>query len=260
MRKILCLVIISLFCLSSILPVVNSINIEKNTDTFENSLDIVLQLPSSNRWIKTFGGSGWDEGRSVLQTSDGCYIILGRTSYGAGGGDVWLIKTDVYGNELWNRSFGGSKEEYGYSVKQTLDGCYIIAASTMSFGAGDYDVWLIKTDDDGNKIWDKTFGGINVDKGTFVQQTTDGGYILTGYTESFSDNESDIWLIKTDSYGNEEWNRTFGGIDSDLGWAVQQTTDNGYIIMGLLLRRALIILRNTSNNISAMGSNSSSFS
>jgi hypothetical protein len=193
----------------------------------------IVKLSTSNRWIKTFGGSGWDEGRSVLQNSNGCYIILGKTSYGAGDGDVWLIKTDIYGNELWNRTFGGSKEEYGYCVKQTSDGCYIIAASTLSFGSGDYDAWLIKTDDDGNKIWDKTFGGINVDKGTFVQQTTDGGYILTGYTESFSDNESDIWLIKTNSVGIEEWNRTFGGIDSDFGWAVQQTTDGGYIIMGL---------------------------
>jgi hypothetical protein len=187
------------------------------------------------QWDKTFGTFwGIEHGNSVRQTSDGGYIITG--SYKDNNmlcSDIWLIKTDATGNMQWNRTFGGTKWEYSESVRQTNDGGYIIAGETMSFGDGEhYDVWLIKTDYNGNMLWNKTFGGTEHDAGSSVQQTTDGGYILAGRTESFSVSFLDVWLIKTDSNGNMQWNKTFGGYFLYTAYddSVQQTTDGDYLI------------------------------
>jgi hypothetical protein len=190
-----------------------------------------VPLPTSSRWMKTFGGTGDDCGYSVQQTSDSGYIITGNTnSFGAGYDDIWLIKTDSNGNKIWDKTFGGTKDDHGYYVQQTTDDGYIIIGWTESYGYY-RNIWLIKTDNNGTKIWDKTFGITSFSMGFTVQQTSDHGYILVGQILS-NISFMDILLIKTDDNGNEEWNRTFGGINGEQGFSVQQTTDGGYIITG----------------------------
>ena len=184
-------------------------------------------------WSRTYGGIHNDCGRSVQQTADGGYIVAGYThSFGGGGPDVYLIKTNSTGDTLWTRTYGGSNSDAGFSVQQTTDGGYIVAGKTNSFGAGSDDVYLIKTDANGDIVWNRTYGGGSWDKGFSVQQTTDGGYIVAGWTWSFGEGECDVYLIKTNSTGDTLWTRTYGGSDYDRGYCVQQTTDGGYIVAG----------------------------
>jgi hypothetical protein len=147
--------------------------------------------------------------------------------------DCWLIKTDSSGNKLWDKTFGGTADDFGVSVRQTQDGGYIIAGYTFSFGAGMRDCWLIKTDSSGNKLWDKTFGGTRDDMCYNVLQTPDGGYLLVGNTWSFGpDNSGHIWVIKTDSSGNNLWDKTFGGTLCGTALGIEPTGDGAYILAG----------------------------
>lgn len=197
---------------------------------------IKTDASGNEEWNKTFGGTGLDIGRAVQQIADGGYILVGETtSFGAGSKDVWLIKVareNQPPESEWSKTYGGSDRDYGFSAQQTSDGGYIITGSTYSYGNGLRDVWLIKTDSNGNEEWNRTFGGANNDIGHYVQQTIDGGYIITGYTESYGPLYANVWLIKTDSNGSEEWNRTFGSYRVEIGYSVQQTADGGFIITG----------------------------
>ncbi len=184
-------------------------------------------------WWRTFGGTNYDVGNIVQQTVDGGYIIVGgTTSFGAGNSDVYLIRTDTSGDTLWTRTYGGRDTDWGYWVQQTADSGYIVAGGTCSFGAGSADVYLIKSNASGDTLWTRTYGGANGDGGYSVQQTADGGYIITGWTECFGAGAYDVYLIKTDASGDTLWARTYGGTSEDVGYSVQQTTDSGYIITG----------------------------
>ena len=183
-------------------------------------------------WTRSYGGSNLDGGYSVQQTTDGGYIVAGETeSFGAGDPDIYLLKTDSTGDTLWSRTYGGSLSEWAQSVQQTTDGGYIVAGIT-GIPFHDFDVYVIKTDGSGDTLWSRTYGGGGDDRGFSVQQTTDGGYIVTGYTSSFGAGFYDVYLIKTDASGDTLWTRTYGGSGSENGFSVQQTTDEGYIVVG----------------------------
>jgi len=201
-----------------------------------NAIIFLLLLSASLAlagWTHIYGGSDYDWGLSVAQTSDGGYIVVGDTySFGAGEKDVYLVKTDAMGDTIWTRTYGGSSYDYGYSVAQTSDGGYIVAGGTESFGAGYCDVYLVKTGSDGDTIWTRTYGGSDDDWGYSVAQTSDGGYIIAGETNSFGAGERDVYLVKTDTVGDTIWTRTYGGSDNDWGYSVAQTFDGGYIVAG----------------------------
>ncbi|TKJ43894.1 hypothetical protein CEE36_01900 [candidate division TA06 bacterium B3_TA06] len=134
--------------------------------------------------------------------------------------------------QAWERTYGGSEVEEGYSVRETLDGGYIIAGGTYSFGNPGGDVYLIKTDASGDTIWTRTYGGSRWEVGRSVQQTSDEGYIIAGQRGNIADTLIDVYLIKTDASGDTIWTRTYGGSDSDVGRSVQETSDGCYIIAG----------------------------
>ena len=187
------------------------------------------------QWQRTIGGNEFDEAHSAIQTSDGGYIIAGRTYsfYGSGIDDLWLVKTDAEGTEQWNRTIGGNYRDIASSVRQTSDGGYIIQGQTDPYGSGFYDLWLLKTDAEGTEQWNQTFGGDSSGRLYSLQQTFDGGYILGGATRPFKTGSSDFWLVKTDKNGVELWNRTFGGNFRDIAYSVQQTSDGGFIMAGV---------------------------
>jgi predicted secreted protein len=185
------------------------------------------------RWNETYGGPGDDEAVAVGETRDGGLIFAGGTnSRGAGDFDAWLTKTDSKGGEIWNRTFGGSGYDWAYSLEKTRDGGYVVFGETESFGSGGKDAWLVKTDAEGNELWNRTYGGARDDGGRSVVPTDDGGYIVTGFTESYGAGGSDLWLLKTDSEEKEVWNVTYGGSRDDIGEAVQQTEGGGYVVAG----------------------------
>jgi len=189
--------------------------------------------PPPVKWNKICGGSRPDMAYFVQQTNDNGYVITGYTSsFGAGSTDFWLVKTNWNGNIQWNKTYGGTSRDEAYCVQQTSDGGYIIAGTTRSFGAGFSDFWLVKTDSNGEQIWNKTYGGSRLDDAYSVQQTDDGGYIAAGSTDSFGSGYKDFWLVKVYPNSDMQWNKTYGGLYDDIAYSVQQTNDEGYIICG----------------------------
>jgi hypothetical protein len=194
---------------------------------------VKLDTKGNEQWSREFGGEGPDEACAVQQTADGGYILAGSTSsFGDGGEDVYLVKIDGNGNEQWSGTFGGKECDSGSAVLQTADGDYIVAGNTSSFGAGGGDVYLVKIDANGSEQWSGTFGGKEYDSGSAVLQTADGGYTIAGHTSSFGAGESDVYLLKVDANGDEQWSKALGGDERDQVYAMQQTSDGGCIVAG----------------------------
>jgi hypothetical protein len=194
---------------------------------------VKLDANGNLQWTKTIGGKKEDVSVSLIQTSDGGYAIAGATtSFGAGYADVYVIKLDADGNLQWTKTIGGPGWEAGFSLIQTSDGGYAIAGSTYSFGAGLSDVYVVKLDANGNLQWTKTIGGPGDEAGFSLIQTSDGGYAITGSTNSFGVGKADVYLVKLDANGNLQWTKTIGGPKDDWGISLIQTSDGGYAITG----------------------------
>jgi hypothetical protein len=192
-----------------------------------------LDKDGSVEWQKTYGGSEDDEAFSIHQAADGGYIVAGYTSSsGAGKKDVWVLKLDKDGSVGWQKAYGGGSDDVAYSIQQTPDGGYILAGSTGSFGKGNNDMWALKLDESGNVDWQKTYGGIGDDGAYSIQPTSDGGYIIGGWTSSYS-TKVKPWILKLDSIGTIEQQFIFlGGMGEDRIYFIRETSDGGYILAG----------------------------
>lgn len=218
----------------------------------------IAQTAPNIDWQKSFGGSnteikesGKEPGPTTVQyTTDGGYVLVGTSnsndgdvSGNKGGRDIWAVKISNSGTLQWQKSLGGSQDDRGYSVKQTTDGGYIIAGTTRS-NDGDVtgyhnweDYWVIKLDSNGNIQWQKAYGGNQDDEARSIIQTTDGGYIVAGFSNSTDGDVTgnkggfDHWIVKLNSSGTIEWQKSYGGGQDDRAYAIQQTAD-GYIFGG----------------------------
>jgi len=217
------------------------------------------QIPPPIQWQKDFGGSAADDIYSLQQTADGGYILAGVTSSGISGSktitnngptDAWLIRLDGNGNELWEKSYGGTNGDACLSIQKTSDGGYVLGGGSTSGASGNksstnygsLDCWVVRLDANFNKLWDNSFGGSSLDIDLSVQQNTNGGYILGGYSYSgvsgnkttavFGSGLPDFWAVCVDSNGNKLWEGDFGGTGSDTLYTAITTRDGGYLLGG----------------------------
>jgi hypothetical protein len=209
--------------------------ISSRTQSFgEGSFDVYLIRTDSNGdtlWTRTYGGAVEDLATNAIQTPDEGFMVSGYTrSYGAGGWDIYLLRTDPNGDTLWTRTYGYPGTDLCAGIRATSDGGYLLVGSTNSLTAGGYDVYILKTDSNGDTLWTRRYGGTENDYGSWANQTSDDGYVVVGHTASFGAGDSDVFLVRTDANGDTLWMRTYGGTAFDAAEDVLQTADQGYIV------------------------------
>jgi hypothetical protein len=208
-------------------------------------------------WQKSFGFSGSDYGTSLIQTNDNGYLLTGvidvtasggegnsRTSQRHAGGDVWAVKLSAVGNFEWSKYFGGSFTDTSFGVEKTADNGFIIVGSSdsndvdISDNKGSYDFWVLKISSSGTLLWEKSFGGTEIDEARAITSTTDGNFIIVGDTRSSDVNVSnnngaaDLWMLKISPEGNLLWEKTIGATGFDVARSVSKSQDNGFVISG----------------------------
>lgn len=194
---------------------------------------IKLNEKGSQEWNRIYGGESWERARSIIQTEDGGYLVVGETwSKGAGKADIWLLKLNSQGELKWDRTYGGRDVDLASKIIQTRNRDFIISGWTSSKGNGLFDIWILKMNPQGELKWDKTYGGKGDEKAYCIQQTEDGGYIIAGEIKSQLAGKSDAWIVKLDQNGNLQWEKRFGGNDNDRAYSITQTESGGYIFVG----------------------------
>ena len=186
-------------------------------------------------WDSIYGGSDWDETWAVWECADGGFVLVGTTkSFGYGWWDGYVSKIDAAGNELWSRAYGCDGADSFYDGVATPDGGCAFAGNYGSYGYGSGDLYLVRTDAAGDTLWTRTYGGYSGERAYAMESTADGGFIMAGFTESFTAGWRDAYVVKTDSAGNEEWTRTVGGEADDEVWDIAQTAHGGYVATGFV--------------------------
>jgi hypothetical protein len=212
---------------------------------------IKLNNNGTLEWQKTLGGTGEDVAKSVQQTLDGGYVLAGWSysndgdAVGNTGFHFWVVKLNNFGILEWQNSFGGSSGEMAHSIVQTSDGGYILTGETysndgdVSGSHGDSEFWVVKLTNLGEIVWQKTLGGCCIEQAFSIVQTNDGGYIVAGTTGSHNSGQVsggygffDCWVVKLNSFGIIQWQKALGGNAEDYGRCIQQTNDDGYIVLG----------------------------
>ena len=184
-------------------------------------------------WSKNYGGFDSEWFSSIQQTDDSGFIACGSTfTFGSGIQDIYLVKIDPFGNIKWTKTIGGSGWDRASSIQQTFDKGFIITGSTTSFTAASGRIYLVKTDKNGSLVWSNILGGVMGEGGHCVRQCKDSSFVVTGYTNSFGAGAQDVFLLKTDESGNLQWMKTYGGVWEDIGYHVEQTSENGFIVTG----------------------------
>ena len=184
-------------------------------------------------FIKSYGNTGYDFGRDIKQDLDTGYIATGSSSSFAGGtADAFLLKVDSLGNFKWSYNYGGQETDWGESVVITHDSSYAIGGYTNSFGAGGFDFYLVRANKDGTPLWQKTYGGTDWDRAHSIIQLADSGFVLVGDTYSYGNGNADIYMVRTDKYGDTLWTRTYGGPENDFGNAVILDGDSLVVVGG----------------------------
>jgi len=188
-------------------------------------------------WTRIIGGTGWDQASSIIQTSDSNFVLCGRTgSFTTGYLKIFLAKLDASGDTLWTLQYGGNGQEESQSVKETLDGDYIVVGSTNSFSSTNYNAYLNRFNTNGNLLWSKIYGGPKVDAFYEIVNMADSGFAFTGFTESFGighrgSDSANVMLIRTDANGDTLWTRTYGGTKMDEVFGLVKTDDEGLVIL-----------------------------
>jgi hypothetical protein len=209
-------------------------------------------------WSKAYGLDASDYANSVIATSDGGFVILAETINFIGNdknSDILIIKVDAEGVIQWSKVFGGNNTDYAYSIQQTKEGGYIVGGETNSYGAGEWDFYLLKLKADGAVEWSKTYGESGTDFGRYAQQTPDGGYIIGGNTVNYRAEGFDICLIKVDLNGEIEWTKVYGGAGTDYLLNLKIVGEKGFVVVGytnssdLLSEDVLVMKFNYSGNI-----------
>ncbi|MBL7942421.1 MAG: hypothetical protein JNM00_06630, partial [Flavobacteriales bacterium] len=196
-------------------------------------LIIAMCAASGQTYQKTIGSSQGDNAMAVVQTTDGGYVTCGSSlSFGNNNSQVYLVKTNDEGDTLWTRTYDFGNLDYGNALQMTNDGGFIIAGRTFTGTVNYDDVLLMKVGADGSFEWAKAYGGGEQDQANAVRQTSDGGFIVAGYTTSYGAGLPDIYLVKTSANGDLEWTKTYGGTVTDEAYDVWQNEDGGYIVAG----------------------------
>jgi hypothetical protein len=192
---------------------------------------ILLFAQPDTLWTAHFGGTNEEICRALVETSGGGFALLGSTqSFGAGGRDYYLVRTDTLGHELWNRTYGGSGDDVGYALQQTRNGGFICAGRSNSLPGG-YNAWIVRTNGNGDTLWTRKVGGSQRDECYGVVETLDSGFVCAGYTASYG-RGGDFWLFKLNARGDSLWSRTYGGSGIDMCYALLPTADGGFLLGG----------------------------